>query len=74
MKRENPLQMLSVKESARLLAISVKSLWRLIHYRRIAVVRINRRVLISEVELKQFLERHTVDRIDPDSLADDMLG
>jgi excisionase family DNA binding protein len=73
MKRKDPVQLLSVKDCAKLLSISEKSLWRLIHQRRITVVRINRRVLISEIAIKEFTERHTVQRIDSDSLADEMI-
>lgn len=66
-------QLRSVKEAAGLLGISVKTMWRLIDQRRIATVRFNRRVLVSNQAIEEFAKRHTISSIDAKALAQRML-
>jgi excisionase family DNA binding protein len=74
MNNKKPIELLAVKDCAKLLGISLKSMWRIIHQRRLSVVRINRRVLISPDALMDFVSRHTVEKIDFKRLSDDILG
>lgn len=64
MQYRKPPQLYSVPEAAKLLAVSTKTMWRLIYGRKITSVRINRRVLVSEDAICDFIEsmkQHAVD-------------
>lgn len=69
MAAKQPVQLYSVEECAMFLAISTKTMWRIIHQRKIATVRVNRRVLISEQGLMAYVESRTVAAFDPRKVA-----
>jgi excisionase family DNA binding protein len=54
MEAKRPVQLYSVSESAHLLGVSPKTIWRLIYSGKLPIVRIRRRVLISEAALNEF--------------------
>ena len=74
MKEPKPVQLYCVRDSAKLLGISEKTMWKLINERKISIVRISRRVLISESALLEFQESCTVKRIDASAAAQAILG
>ena len=55
----NSVQLYSVAHSAKLLHLSEYTIWRLIKARRLSVVRIRGRVLISANALDRLIRRHT---------------
>ena len=62
-------KLFSVKAAADYLGVSLKTMWRLIHSRQIAFIRINRRVLISTDAMNEFIQANTIKKLDPESLA-----
>lgn len=70
----NTIQLMGVPELADRLGISLKSAWRLISQRRIGFVRIGRRIVISEVQLSNFIEENSVSTVDAVAMAQQILG
>lgn len=52
--------LLTVKETAKVLKISVSTLYRWIHQKKISHIKIGSRVLFSEDYLKEFIQDNTV--------------
>lgn len=53
------LQLFSVRDSAKLLNLSEHCVWRLIKERRLPVVRIRQRVMVSHTALDLFIKKNT---------------
>lgn len=59
----------SVAASADHLGVSLKTMWRLINSRQISFIKINRRILISTEAMNEFVQANTVNKIDPNDIA-----
>lgn len=55
MERKHPVQLFSVSDCAQFLGVSTKTIWRLIHSGKLPMVRVRRRVLVSEEALLRFV-------------------
>ena len=64
MAETNPPQLYSVAECAKFLSVSIKTMWRLIYARKITTVRINRRVLISDEAIREFVDAAKQESVD----------
>lgn len=53
------LRLFSVRDSAKLLNLSEHCVWRLIKERRLPVVRVRQRVLVSHTALDRFIKKNT---------------
>lgn len=67
-------KLLSISEAAESLNISQRHLREEIRQRKLAHVRLGRRVLVSEADLQKYLASRTVVAVDPKSIAREMLS
>jgi excisionase family DNA binding protein len=54
------IKLLSVKKAACLLDLSVATVWKLIKTRKLPVVKVNNKTLLSENHLRRFVRKHTI--------------
>ena len=54
-----PLQLHSVRQAAQFLNLSEHCVWRLIKERRLPVVRVRQRVMVSQNALERFIKKNT---------------
>lgn len=66
--------LMSIPELASRCGVSTKTAWRWVSQRRISFYRLNRRVVVSEFQLQQFLCKLEVRAIDAEKAAKRILG
>jgi excisionase family DNA binding protein len=53
------IQLLSVKKAASLLDLSVATVWKLIKTKKLPIVKVNNKTLLSEDHLRRFVRKYT---------------
>jgi excisionase family DNA binding protein len=69
----NPLQLFSVRETAKLLNLSEHCVWRLIKQRRLPVTKIQQRVMMSSTAIARFIKKNTFRVFDGDGTRSDIV-
>ncbi|HEY9787977.1 MAG TPA: helix-turn-helix domain-containing protein [Candidatus Obscuribacterales bacterium] len=70
---QSPVKTYTVDEFAQTVGISRTKAWKEIHQRRIAYVRLGRRILITQQQLDEYLKRNEVPAFDAKSAANKIL-